>query len=164
MFFIIWILFSIGVGVLASNRGRNGLWWTFVSLVGSPLLALIVLIFIPDLTAQETQMIQVQNEYSRRIEENKAQEEANILESKKILSSEYAASFDKLDNLVKNQILTNDEFAERKAKQINDLKLKIIEEDPDMFLSGLIPIYKKNVITNTELQQIKSIVYNQSDI
>lgn len=39
--FIFWVLFSVAVGVYASNRGRSGLGWFALSLLISPLLGLI---------------------------------------------------------------------------------------------------------------------------
>lgn len=36
-----WVLFAVAVGVFASNRGRSGFGWFFLSLVISPLLGLL---------------------------------------------------------------------------------------------------------------------------
>ena len=38
-FVLFWLGFSLVVGVLASNRGRTGIGWFFLSLVISPLIA-----------------------------------------------------------------------------------------------------------------------------
>ena len=40
-FVVFWVLFSVAVGILASNRGRSGVGWFFLSLCLSPLLGLI---------------------------------------------------------------------------------------------------------------------------
>ena len=39
MFFLFWFLFSVAVGILASNRGRSGFGWFLLSIVISPLVA-----------------------------------------------------------------------------------------------------------------------------
>ncbi|MBZ5536375.1 MAG: hypothetical protein LAO31_10505 [Acidobacteriia bacterium] len=39
IFFFFWIMFSIGVAVIANNKGRSGVGWFFLSLLISPLLA-----------------------------------------------------------------------------------------------------------------------------
>ena len=36
-----WVLFAIAVGIFASNRGRSGFGWFFLSLIISPLLGII---------------------------------------------------------------------------------------------------------------------------
>jgi len=41
---LFWIGFAIAVGVLASNRGRNGLGWFLLACIISPLLAIIFLL------------------------------------------------------------------------------------------------------------------------
>jgi phosphotransferase system glucose/maltose/N-acetylglucosamine-specific IIC component len=38
---LFWVLFSIAVGVLASNKGRSGFGWFLLSLIVSPVLGLI---------------------------------------------------------------------------------------------------------------------------
>jgi len=41
-----WLLFCIVVGTFASNRGRSGLGWFFLSLFISPLTSFIILLII----------------------------------------------------------------------------------------------------------------------
>jgi len=38
---IFWLLFAVAVGIFASNRGRSGIGWFFLSVLISPLLGLI---------------------------------------------------------------------------------------------------------------------------
>ena len=53
-FAFFWFLFSIAVGVWASNKGRSGIGWFVLSLVISPLLGLIFCAAVRDLrTAQD---------------------------------------------------------------------------------------------------------------
>jgi ribosomal protein L32 len=48
--FIFWVLFSVAAGVFASNRGRSGIGWFFLSLLISPLLGLIFVAVMKDLS------------------------------------------------------------------------------------------------------------------
>ncbi len=47
--FILWLLLAVAVGVLASNRGRNGFGWFLFSMLLSPLLGVIFLLVSKDL-------------------------------------------------------------------------------------------------------------------
>jgi hypothetical protein len=51
--FLFWILFSIAVGILASNRGRSGIAWFFLSLLISPLLGLIFVLVTKNLAKEQ---------------------------------------------------------------------------------------------------------------
>ena len=44
-----WILFSVVIAIGAGSRGRSGIGWFFLSLIFSPLLALILLLLLPSL-------------------------------------------------------------------------------------------------------------------
>jgi drug/metabolite transporter (DMT)-like permease len=45
---ILWVMVSIIIGVAANSRGRNGVGWFFVSLLLSPIIALLLLlVFLP---------------------------------------------------------------------------------------------------------------------
>ena len=44
---LIWLGLCVAIGVLAKIRGRDGLDWVAVSLVYSPLLALLFLVVLP---------------------------------------------------------------------------------------------------------------------
>lgn len=54
MIFFVWILFSIAVGVLASNRGRSGIGWFLFSLLLSPLIGLIFCLVCKDLSNEKS--------------------------------------------------------------------------------------------------------------
>lgn len=47
-FVILWLLFAIGVGVLANSRGRSGIGFFLLSVLLSPLLGLIVVLVMRD--------------------------------------------------------------------------------------------------------------------
>lgn len=44
--FGVWLLFSIGVGVLAASFGRGGFLWFLLALIFTPLLAVIALLVV----------------------------------------------------------------------------------------------------------------------
>ncbi len=48
-----WLIFSIVVGAAAGARGRSGFAWVLLSLLISPLVAVIVLAILPDLRVQD---------------------------------------------------------------------------------------------------------------
>ncbi|MBX3610999.1 MAG: hypothetical protein KF871_14000 [Hydrogenophaga sp.] len=50
MFF--WVLFAVAVGINASNRGRSGVGWFFLSLLISPLLGLLFVAVSKDLSSK----------------------------------------------------------------------------------------------------------------
>lgn len=52
-FVVVWIVFSIAVWAFASRRGRSGFAWFILSLFISPLLALLLLLILRDLQADE---------------------------------------------------------------------------------------------------------------
>jgi len=47
--FFFWLIFAVVVGVVASSRGRSGFGWFLLAMVVSPLLAFIVVAFLPSL-------------------------------------------------------------------------------------------------------------------
>lgn len=51
---LFWVLFAVACGVYASNRGRSGIGWFFLSLVISPLLGLIFIAVSKDLSKSST--------------------------------------------------------------------------------------------------------------
>lgn len=48
--FFIWLLFAIGVGAIASKRGRSGFGWFIVSAILSPLIGVILVLIMKDLS------------------------------------------------------------------------------------------------------------------
>ena len=46
---VVWLLLSVGVGYLASERGRSGVAWALISILTSPLLGLIIVLLLSDL-------------------------------------------------------------------------------------------------------------------
>lgn len=52
-FIVVWIVFSAATWAFASRRGRSGFLWFLLSLVISPLLALLLLLILRDLKEEE---------------------------------------------------------------------------------------------------------------
>lgn len=50
--FIFWLLFSIVVGIAASSRGRSGFLWFLLAAIISPLLAIILVLVLPNKSHQ----------------------------------------------------------------------------------------------------------------
>jgi hypothetical protein len=50
---VIWLTFAALVGVAASSRGRLGLGWFCLAVLLSPLVAIIVLLVLPDLELRD---------------------------------------------------------------------------------------------------------------
>lgn len=48
-----WVVCCIGVGIFASNKGRSGFGWGFLSVIISPLLGAIILACMKDLKVEE---------------------------------------------------------------------------------------------------------------
>ena len=48
-----WVIFAIIVAVAASSRGRSAAGWFLISILLSPILALILVLVLPNLAAQE---------------------------------------------------------------------------------------------------------------
>lgn len=46
---LLWVLFALGVGMLAKQRGRSPVAWFLISVVASPLLGLAVVMMVKDL-------------------------------------------------------------------------------------------------------------------
>ena len=49
-FFLLWICAAFGVAWLANRSGRNGIVWFFLSLIISPVLTLIAVLLMADLS------------------------------------------------------------------------------------------------------------------
>jgi Short C-terminal domain len=49
---VLWLLLSVGVGYLASERGRSGVGWALLSILTSPLLGLIIVLLTRDLKVE----------------------------------------------------------------------------------------------------------------
>ncbi|MGL5497354.1 MAG: hypothetical protein ACRDCQ_10360 [Aeromonas sobria] len=71
MIFVGWLVFSICVGILASNRGRSAIGWVFLSFFISPLLTFVFLVCMKNLTKEKKE----EEEKQRRDEESRRHRE-----------------------------------------------------------------------------------------
>jgi hypothetical protein len=62
-FFVVWILLAVVVAFAADSRGRGVGWWFVLSLLISPLIALLVLLVLPNL--RERASLGETDEYAR---------------------------------------------------------------------------------------------------
>ena len=69
---VVWAALSIGVGFLADNRGQNGIGFALFSLFLSPLLALIVLLVMPNLKLEQKREEDRRRQHERELESIRA--------------------------------------------------------------------------------------------
>src|SRR5437867_839422 len=70
--FVVYFLLAIGVGALASSRGRSGLGYFLLSMLLSPLLGLIVVLVTSDLAEQAKKERLRREDHERQVESIKA--------------------------------------------------------------------------------------------
>lgn len=135
----LWIILSIGVGYLASERGRSWLGWSLLSLISSPLLGVVIVMLSSDLKTDSA---------NREREERRHREQLAALASSKpqdaigqpsvppgLQASGPAAEADphhpatslfvadeleKLGALMGRGFLTTEEFTRQKARLLGD--------------------------------------------
>ena len=122
---------SWGISALATSRGRSGLAFFFISFFTSPLLGLIIVLLIKNLTDEDERELARKAEEEQREKRRKEDHELQ-LESLRSLSATFAAKpsdssvttevvfsvateLERLANLKTQGILTDIEFAEQKA-------------------------------------------------
>ena len=149
---LFWIGFSVVIGILASQRGREGVGWGFLAALITPLLAGIILFIIPDL-----KKINKEKEQEKKLEQQ--EKEKQKLESSKIKGSDLLLSLEKLHQLFEREVLTEVEYTARKMKKIEELNKKIIDDSPEEFLGAMVPLLDNHTLTKEEMDKIKSIVY-----
>lgn len=74
--------------------------------------------------------------------------------------SDFIESMEKASKLHKNDLLTAEEFKNKKEKLIRDIQLNKIAEEPEDFLTCIIPLKEKEILTQDELLKIKEIILN----
>jgi predicted Zn-ribbon and HTH transcriptional regulator len=104
---LLWLLTCIVVGVLAPSRGRSGFGFFLLSFFLSPLIGLIVLLVVRNL-AQERRDALARAEFNEKISEP-------LRTVAEISSLNIADEIKKLADLRTSGILSEDEFALRKA-------------------------------------------------
>jgi len=141
--FLGWVFFSVIVGILADQRGRNGVGWGFLAAIISPLLSGILLFVLPNLKTEQ---------------EIKEKEERDKL---KISGSDLLLSFERLWQLNEKGIITDIEYVARKMKLIEDLEKRLLSDSPENFLGALIPLLEKGILNKDEIDKIKQVVFKE---
>jgi hypothetical protein len=130
-FLVIWALLSGGIAALADSRGRSSVGFFLMSFLLSPLLGLIVVLVMSNLSAEEEKAVTRRREEESR-EKLRAQEHERQLESIKAIalpkqatpvSASVSSSFvpsvadeiRKLGQLREEGLLTDDEFQSQKV-------------------------------------------------
>ena len=124
---IVWFLLAVGVGLLASSRGRSGFGFFLLSAVFSPLLGLIVVLCIADLNkkqlaAEETRREQERREFDQKREHERQLESIRAIAASKSETPVPAAAarsiadeVEKLAALRDRGVLTEAEFQSQKT-------------------------------------------------
>lgn len=75
---------------------------------------------------------------------------------------EFKEKLTKSHNLLRNQILSEEEYNLRKAELINSIRYKKISEDPDDLLTQFVELKQKGMISTEEIQSIKQFLYGEA--
>lgn len=106
---VLWLILAIAVGALANSRGRSGVGFFLLSAILSPLLGLIVVLVMSDLTAVEKKDRERQAEHEKHLESIKA-----IAQPRGGGTSSLADELSKLAELKERGVLTAPEFEAQK--------------------------------------------------
>lgn len=117
---IFWVGFSVIVGFVADAKGRSGIGYGLLSVLLSPILVLILVLVMPDLAKAKQAEAERQKQDERRAEEQKREHEKQ-LEALRALKTEpptgsTADELAKLAGLLKDGVLTQDEFEQQKRR------------------------------------------------
>lgn len=82
----------------------------------------------------------------------------NDVNSLKVKCNDFVSKLEKYYKLFTNNVITEEEFKENKQKQINNIILYKVAEDPEDFLAVIIDLKTKGVLTDEELQKIKKAI------
>lgn len=117
---ILWFLLSLGVGALASSRGRSGIGFGLLSFVTSPLIGVIVVLIIKDLNAEKDRQYLAKREHEKQLESIKSIAQSNISSppaTKHYVGNQpfsVADELTKLGALKEKGLLTEEEFSAQK--------------------------------------------------
>ena len=137
IFVLLWFLFSIGVGFLAAQRGRSGVGWTLLSIVTSPLLAVIILLLTRDLVEEAA----VREQETRRHDEKLAALASTVrTPAPKVPSNAspvtaaspllVADELEKLSGLKARGLITDDEFQQQKRRLLGGAVASQVKAQP----------------------------------
>ena len=122
VFLLIWGGLAWGIGLLAESRGRSLPGFALLSFFFSPLLALIVVLVMPNLAARAEE--DAERERARREEHERQLEQIRALTSQPsnsegVVSGSVADELRKLAELRDQGILTDAEFQDQKSALLN---------------------------------------------
>lgn len=104
--------------------------------------------------------IEKENENFYKQEDEKKEQEKSHAENekKKVKCSDFIENMEKTYKLYKNELLSEEEFISRKEKLITQINLNKIAEQPEDFLTSIISLKEKNILTQEELQKVKKYI------
>lgn len=79
-------------------------------------------------------------------------------QSHKVKCVEFVDKMEKFSKLLKNDLITEEEFNNKKQKLINDIVLYKVAENPEDFLTVIVDLKTKEILTQEDLQKIKKII------
>lgn len=100
--------------------------------------------------------IHEQNQIIEQVKNNFKKE--NELLSKKVKCVEFVDKIEKYSKLLKNDLISEEEFNDKKQKLINDIVLYKVAENPEDFLTVIVDLKTKEILTQEDLQKIKKII------
>jgi hypothetical protein len=125
VFIFSWLLFAVGVGVLADSRGRSGVGHFFLSVLLSPLIGLIIVLVAEDLVKAKQAEEDRRYQHQRELESIKTIVRATETPPKAApaapqpVSVSVADELNKLLALKDRGALTDDEFAAQKRRLLS---------------------------------------------
>ena len=110
--FFLWVFFTFLVTAVASSKGRSGCAWFFISLIISPLIAIIIIACMGDSDEKKEkemkQFVKISEEERTKNQNEQTAPENNI-----------ADQLIKLADMKEKGLLTDAEYEEAKGKLLN---------------------------------------------
>ncbi len=131
---LLWLSFSIGVGVIAQSRGRSFWGWFFLSIVISPLLGVIIVLVAEDL-----------NRSIDKPEEKLSYNSSLVVE---LLVSSH--------NLYCRNLFSEEEYVSSKKRVFEQVYSGKLSENVEVFLIKLFPLIEKKILSEDEFYEIKT--------
>lgn len=111
---VFWLVFAVGVGMLADSKGRSFWGFSLLSVVTSPLLGLIIVLIVSDLNKESARQAQAAAENERHLESIKAIARSNSVPAFSQDDNSIVEKLEKLAALKERGILNDEEFAAQK--------------------------------------------------
>lgn len=106
--FLFWFVISIVVGAVASNKGRSGIGWFFISLLITPIISLIILLCIGD--SDEKKEASLKKAMSVINQEKKIKQDDTLTQEQAITELE------KAKKLLALEVISQEEYDAKKAE------------------------------------------------